>query len=217
MPTYNDALEKYSRELFAQEDAILQTIRRRIAENGLPQITVKPEEGRFLQFITSLGGVRKALEIGTLGGYSGTWIARGLASGGMLITLEREQERAELAREHFKLAGVADRVSVRVGDAHQLLESLAPEGPFDLIFIDAEKEGYLRYLDWALVNIAPGGLVAGHNAFSHGDVVDSDIQTERAHVLRQFNQRLAQDQRLVSLIYPAGDGLAVGYLKKEQS
>jgi caffeoyl-CoA O-methyltransferase len=217
MPTYNEALETYTRELFAQEDEILQAIRRRIAEAGLPQITVKPEEGRFLQFITSLGGVQKALEIGTLGGYSGTWIARGLAPGGSLITLEREENRAELAREHFRLAGVAERVSVQVGDAHRLLQSLSPVGPFDLIFIDAEKEGYLQYLDWALANLAPGGLVAGHNAFSHGDVVDAANQTERAHVLREFNQRLAQDQRLVSLIYPAGDGLAVGYLKKAES
>jgi caffeoyl-CoA O-methyltransferase len=213
MPTYNESLEKYSRELFAAEDDVLQTIRSRIAESGLPQITVKPEEGRFLQFITAVAGVRKALEIGTLGGYSGTWIARGLAPGGNLITLEREQERAELAREHFKLAGVADQVSVRVGDAHQLLPELTALGPFDLIFIDAEKEGYLGYLDWALANLASEGLVAGHNAFSHGDVVDEANQSERAVVLREFNRRLAQDSRLVSLIYPAGDGLAIGYLR----
>jgi len=210
MPTYDELLEKYSRDLFAPEDEVLKTIRSRIAENGMPQITVNPEEGRFLQFITAAARVRKALEIGTLGGYSGTWIARGLAAGGMLITLEREQERADLAREHFKLAGVEQQVSVRVGDAHTLLKGLDAEGLFDLIFIDAEKEGYLRYLDWALEHLSQGGLVAGHNAFSHGDIVNPDVQTERAVVLREFNRRLAQDPRLISLIYPAGDGLAIG-------
>jgi caffeoyl-CoA O-methyltransferase len=215
MPTYSNALEQYSRDLFAREDEILQTIRSRIVENGLPQITVQPEEGRFLQFITAAAGVHKALEIGTLGGYSGTWIARGLAPGGTLITLEKEPDRADLAREHFKLAGLAEKVSVRVGNAHEMLSDLYREGPFDLIFIDAEKEGYVRYLEWALDHLSPGGLVAGHNAFSHGDIVDPAAQSERLRVLREFNQRLAGDPRLVSLIYPAGDGLAIGWLRHE--
>ncbi len=210
MPTYDEALEGYTRSLFGQEDEIMQTIRAQIAVRGLPQITVKPEEGRFLQFITAAARVRKALEIGTLGGYSGTWITRGLAPGGRLITLEREEAHAAVAREHFKLAEVDDRVTVLVGDAHDLLPGLSIDGPYDLIFIDAEKEGYGRYLDWALDNLALGGLVAGHNAFSHGAVVDAEDQSERAVVLRNFNQRLAQDTRMVSVIFPSGDGIAIG-------
>ena len=210
MPTYNEALELYTRSLFGQEDEILQTIRTQIAARGLPQITVKPEEGRFLQFITAAAGVRRALEIGTLGGYSGTWIARGLAPGGNLVTLEREEAHAAVAREHFKLAGVEELVTVQVGDAHALLPRLSASGPYDLVFIDAEKEGYGGYLDWALENLAPGGLVAGHNAFSHGAVIDEADQSERAVVLREFNRKLAQDRRLVSVIFPAGDGLAIG-------
>jgi caffeoyl-CoA O-methyltransferase len=210
MPTYNEGLERYARSMFGQEDEILQMIRAQIAARGLPPITVKPEEGRFLQFITAAAGVRRALEIGTLGGYSGTWIARGLASGGSLVTLERDEAHAAVAREHFRLAGVEERVTVKVGDAHALLPGLSASGPYDLVFIDAEKEGYGRYLDWALENLAPGGLVAGHNAFSHGAVIDEEDLSERAVVLREFNRRLAQDERLVSVIFPAGDGIAVG-------
>ncbi len=113
------------------------------------------------------------MEIGTLGGYSGTWIARGLPDDGRLITIETNPEHASVAEHKFRLAGLAERVDIRVGDAHQLLPELSIEGPFDLIFIDAEKKGYPAYLDWALENLQPGGIVAGHNAFGHGAVVDA--------------------------------------------
>jgi predicted O-methyltransferase YrrM len=209
MPTYNDALEAYLRHHFGREDDALSKIRAQIPVRGLPAITVKPEEGAFLQFLAAISNARNALEIGTLGGYSGTWIARGLVDGGRLITLEVEDKHAQVAQEHFKLAGVADKVEIKVGNAHDLLPTLIDEGPFDFVFIDAEKEGYLAYLDWALQNLAPGGVVAAHNAFRHGDIVNSTNQEERTKVMRVFNQRLADDPRLISTIFPAGDGMAV--------
>ena len=214
MPTYDDNLEGYLRELFAVEDDVLITIRENIAAHGLPQRTIKPEEGRFLEFIVAASGVRLALEIGTLGGYSGTWIARGLRDDGRLITIEEDPERAAVAEENFRLAGFAQRVDIRVGDAHQLLPELSTEGPFDFVFIDAEKEGYPAYLDWALENLQPGGIVAGHNAFGHGDVVDAADTSERTEALRAFNRRLAEDPRMVSLIFPAGDGTAFAVRRK---
>ena len=214
MPTYDNKLEGYLRELFAAEDEVLISIRENIAAHGLPQITINPEEGRFLEFIVAASGARLALEIGTLGGYSGTWIARGLTDDGRLITLEQNPEHAAVAKENFRLAGFAECVDVRVGDAHQLLPELSAEGPFDFIFIDAEKVGYPAYLDWALENLHPGGIVAGHNAFSHGDVVDATDTSEQTEALRAFNRRLAEDPRMISLIFPAGDGTAFAVRRK---
>jgi caffeoyl-CoA O-methyltransferase len=214
MPTYDDALEAYLRDNFAIEDDALRTIRENIATRGLPQITLKPEEGRFLEFIAAASGARLVLEIGTLGGYSGTWIARALPDNGRLITIEVNPEHALVAENNFQLAGLAERVDIRVGDAHQMLPELSAEGPFDLIFIDAEKEGYPAYLDWALENLQAGGIVAGHNAFGHGGVVDTEDASERTEALRAFNRRLAEDPRMVSLIFPAGDGTALALRKK---
>ena len=218
MPTYNDVLEKYIRETFAAEDEILQTIRSEIPIRGLPEITIRPEEGRFLQFIVAASGARQAVEIGTLGGYSGVWIAPrglpGLAIGEKLITLEISEKHAAVAADHFELAGVADQVDLRVGDAHELLEVLAQEGPFELVFIDAEKEGYPAYLDWAEANLRPRGIVAGHNAFGFGTIGDSDASDPEVAPIRLFNERLASDDRFISTIFPAGDGIAMGVLRK---
>ena len=214
MPIYNDELENYVRDTFAVEDEILSTIRAEIPKRGLPAITVRPEEGRFLQFLVAASGARFALEIGTLGGYSGVWIARGLPPGGRLITLELSQEHAAVATDHFEMAGVTDKIDLRVGDAHDLLDELAFEGPFDFVFIDAEKEGYPAYLDWAETNLRPRGIVAGHNAFRHGAIVDSSDPDPRVTATRTFNERIANDDRYISIVFPAGDGTAVAVLRK---
>jgi predicted O-methyltransferase YrrM len=141
MTVYNDQVSAYIRELFVEEDEALRWAREDSQNRGLPTINVKAEEGRFLQFLVRACGARRALEIGTLGGYSGIWIARGLAPDGWLITLEKEPEHARLAREHFAAAGLSDRVEVRVGPASELLARLTIEAPFDFVFIDADKLG----------------------------------------------------------------------------
>ncbi len=215
MATYSDAISSYIRQTFAREDEVLAHIRQAIPERGLPAITVQPEEGRFLQFLATVCDSHLALEIGTLGGYSGVWIARGLASGGRLITIEKIPARATVAREHFQLAGVAERVEVRVGNAHDLLPGLGSEGPFDFIFIDAEKQGYPAYLDWAVVNLRPGGVLAAHNAFRHGAVVDPSHHDPATKAIRNFNRRLADHPHVVSAVFPAGDGIAIAVFRGE--
>jgi predicted O-methyltransferase YrrM len=209
MITYNAELSQYIADLFVHHDPGLERAWEDTPRRGLPAISVKPEEGRFLQFLVRAIGTRNAVEMGTLGGYSGIWIARGLAPGGKLITLEQEPRHAKIAQEHFETAGVADRIEILVGDAHQSLESLGDKGPFDFIFIDAEKTGYQEYFDWALENARLGGVIAAHNAFRHGSVINQKENDDNTVAMRAFNRRVASEPRVISTIYPAGDGTLV--------
>jgi caffeoyl-CoA O-methyltransferase len=149
------------------------------------------------------------VEIGTLGGYSGIWIARGLLPGGKLITLEKEPDRAEFARDHFGMAGLSEIVEVRAGNAHVLLHSLRGEGPFDFVFIDADKTGYEAYFNWALDNVRAGGVIAAHNAFRGGGVVEVPGVDESTATIQAFNRRVANEPRVISTVYPAGDGMVL--------
>ncbi len=209
MTTYNADLSRYIKDLFAIHDQGLERAWTDTPRRGLPAISVKPEEGRFLQFLVRAIGARKAVELGTLGGYSGIWIARGLANGGKLITLEKEPRHAEIAQEHFAAAGVSDRVEIRVGDAHQSLAGLVKDGPYDFVFIDAEKPGYPGYFDWALENTRLGGVIAAHNAFRGGSVTDPNENDANTTAIRAFNRRVAGESRVISTIYPAGDGTLI--------
>jgi caffeoyl-CoA O-methyltransferase len=209
MTVYNEPISQYIQDLFVPKDDAQRFILADSSRQGLPPINVKPEEGRFLQFLVRACGVLKAVEIGTLGGYSGTWIARGLSNGGRLITLEKELKHAEIARQHFAAAGVLDKVDIRIGDAHQTLETLSAEAPFDFVFIDAEKTGNDAYYDWAIINVRQGGVIACHNAFRKGSVAGQGTPDEYTDAMSAFNRRLADDPRLISTIFPAGDGTLV--------
>jgi caffeoyl-CoA O-methyltransferase len=208
MTVYNAAISEYIRDLFAQEDEALRFIRQNTPERGLPDISITAEEGRFLSLLVHACQARIVLEIGTLGGYSGTWIARALPPGGKLITLEKSGLHAQVAEEHFQRAGVSDRVEIRVGDAHQLLSKLNPQAPFDMIFIDAEKPGYPEYYAWALDHVRRGGLITAHNALWGGAVI-GEHSGEGINYVREFNLLVARDERVASTIYPAGDGTLV--------
>ncbi len=209
MTVYNSEISQYITDLFVGEDEALKWIRQDSQAKGLPTISVKPEEGRFLQFLVHACGARRAVEVGTLGGYSGTWIARGLPGDGKLITLEKDTYHAQVAHDHFAKTGVAERVEIRVGDAHQLLRQLIPEGPYDFIFIDAEKVGYLDYLEWAVANLHDGGVIAAHNAFRGGSILDANTSDETNQAMQAFNRLVAQNPSLISTIFPAGDGTLV--------
>lgn len=209
-PDVQRHLVAYVRQWFAPEDDVLTAVRQNTRDQGLPEIQIRPEEGQMLQFLARLVGARQILEIGTLAGYSGIWLARGLPPGGRLLTLEADPKHATIAQQHFKLAGVADRVKVKRGNAHDTLKTL--RGPYDMVFIDAEKEGYPAYLEWCLSNVRPGGLIAAHNAFRGGRLVAPDNDAGMIG-LRSFLQTLSTDKRLVSTIIPVGDGFAVALLK----
>lgn len=208
MTVYNEDISNYITELFAQEDEDLSFIRHNSHREGLPEINISPEEARFLQLLVRIARTRLALEIGTLGGYSGTWIARGLQPGGRLITIEKSQRHVEVARQHFVRAGVQEQVDLRQGDAHQLLPALAKLAPYDFVFIDADKVGYSTYFEWAVQNVRPGGVICAHNALWGGSVV-GEYEGEAVNYAREFNQLAAGHPQVSSSIYPAGDGLLV--------
>lgn len=209
MTHYNDRLADYITSLFAPQDTATTRALTESPQRGLPAISIQPEEGKFLQLLVRACGARKAVEIGTLGGFSGIWIARGLLPGGKLVTLEKEAKHAAVARDHFEAAAVSDRVEIRIGDAHESLKSLANEGPFDFVFIDAEKTGYDAYYEWAMANVRLGGVIAAHNAFRSGAVADPANREADTEVMRAFNAKVAADSRGLASIYPAGDGTVV--------
>lgn len=201
-------LDDYIDSTFVQEDDALRWIQAEATRSGLPAISVRPYEGRLLQMLVHMNAARNVVEIGALAGYSGTWLARALPPDGKLHTLEKNSKHASIARSSFVRAGVADRVELWEGDSHTSLEKLAAHKPFDLVFIDADKNSYPAYLEWAAANLRPGGMLAAHNAFRSGRVLAPESDDDRA--MLAFNQLLANDSRFESFILAIGDGMAVG-------
>lgn len=206
-----EAIDHYISQLFAPEDAALAHIQAEANRNNMPDISIQAFEGRLLQFLAQTVNARKIVEIGTLAGYSGAWLARALPSDGKLITLDVSEKHANVARANFANAGLSEKIEVRQGDARDLLRKLANEAPFDMVFIDADKDNYPFYLEWAIENVRQGGLIAAHNALRHGKIIAPDNDLDRAMV--EFNKRIAEDTRLSSFILAVGDGMAVS-LKK---
>lgn len=208
MDQQTDTLNQYVTELFATEDDVLQFIQEETRRNDMPQINLSPDEGRLLQFLAQAVGARKAVEIGTLAGYSGTWLARALPDDGKLYTLEASSKHAQVARASFERAGLNGKVELLEGAALDNLNRIEQHGPFDFIFIDADKGTYPQYLAWALENLRVGGMVTAHNAFAGGRVVrEGDDYAREMHT---FNQLMAREPRLSSTIIAVGDGMAAG-------
>ena len=204
----DDKLERYVTELFAAEDPILSKIRARHAAENLPTINVSPEEGKLLQLLLLLIGAKHVLEIGSLGGYSGVWLARALPDNGTLTTIEKDAHHARIAREAFASAGLSKNVQLIEGAALDVLPTLSPG--FDAVFIDADKEPLPKYFDWGMRLLRRGGLLLCDNAFFHGAAVDPSDRSGPALGVRGFNELAARDPRLVATIIPVRDGLVVG-------
>ncbi len=201
-------LERYVTELFAAEDPILSKIRARHAAANLPAINVSPEEGKLLHLLLLSIQAKRVLEIGSLGGYSGVWLARALPPSGKLITIERDPRHAGIAREAFRTAGLEERVELIEGGALEVLPTLSPG--FDAVFIDADKGPLPRYFDWGMRLLRRGGLLLCDNAFFHGAALDENDRSDNAIGVRAFNRLAAADPRLVATIIPVRDGLVVG-------
>jgi caffeoyl-CoA O-methyltransferase len=207
------ALAAWADSVYQPEDDVLREIRARSDAAGLPPIHVGPFDGLHLEVLARAAGVRRAVEIGTLGGYSGVCLLRGMAPDGVLHTFELEAPRAELARESFARAGLLPRARIHVGRALERLGDVEGEGPFDLVFVDADKTGYPAYLAWAEEHLRRGGLLVADNTFGFGHVHEerpAGESPEAMAALRAFSERLARGGRFRATILPTAEGLSVG-------
>jgi caffeoyl-CoA O-methyltransferase len=208
-------VDGYLDGLFGPPDPVLRAALDRAEAAGLPAIQVSATHGRLLHVLALARGARSILEIGTLAGYSTIWLARALPEDGHLVSIEHEPRHAEVARTNLASAGLADRTEVRVGPAIDVLADLerTGEGPFDLVFIDADKPPYADYLEAAVRLSRPGTLIVADNVVRRGRVLDADSGDDAVEGLRRFNAAVARDPRLTSaLVQTIGaknhDGLA---------
>ncbi len=205
-------VDEYYADLFGASDATLEAALEAARAAGLPEIAVSPNQGKLLMLLARLQRASAILEVGTLGGYSTIWLARGVSSDGRVVTLEVDPKFADVARSNLDNAGVGDRVEVLVGDARQTIAGL--KGPFDLIFIDADKESYPDYFVRALDLSRVGTLIIADNVVREGAVIDPDSDDERVQGVRRFNELVAAEPRVdataVQMVGPKGyDGFAV--------
>lgn len=199
--------------MFAQEDDGLRQALITAKEAGLPQIQISPIQGKLLQLLAIACHARNILEIGSLAGYSGIWLARALPPGGRLITLEINPKHAEIVRQSFVRAGVGDRAEVRVGNALEFLPRLGNDAPFDLVFIDADKPSYPQYLDWALRLTRPGSIIVADNCIRSGEALrePEQVRDEGTAALAEYNKRIANNPRLLSLALAMDDDYMDGF------
>jgi predicted O-methyltransferase YrrM len=193
-----DNIEHYTSGLLATSDAHLKAALEASVKGGLPSIQVSPVEGKLLAILAQTVGAKRILEIGTLGGYSTIWLARTLPSGGRLISLEADPKHAEVARGNIARAGLADRVEIRQGLAIESLPKIAAEriGPFDLTFIDADKQSTWEYFDWAVRLSRSGSLIVVDNVIRHGALIDESSSDQNVIGMRRFCENLARDKRV---------------------
>ena len=207
--------DRYITALFAAEDEALRTARQEMQREGLPGINVSASEGKLLHVLALLGSPRRILEIGTLGGYSAIWLARALPPDGKLVSLELDAHHADVARRNLERAGLAQKVEVRVGPAAESLTRMAAEGEplFDMVFIDADKDGYVEYLKLAVPLVREGGLILGDNTLP-----DAVLDPAADSGTKRYNAAVAARSDLVSIIVPVLrnqgiDGLCISIKK----
>ncbi|MCD2109803.1 O-methyltransferase [Rhodococcus rhodochrous] len=190
------ATDNYLTDVLIGDDPALSSALEANAAAELPPIDVSAPQGKFLHLLARIRGARRVLEIGTLGGYSTIWLARAVGESGRVVTLEYEPRHAEVARANLDRAGVGDRVDIRVGPALDSLPGLVDEDPFDLVFIDADKENNSNYVRAALGLSRPGTVIVVDNVVRAGAIVDQDSGDERVRASRDVLELLAQEPRL---------------------
>ncbi len=203
---------QYIRDVFTDVSPAMEEADRQAKLQNLP-IHIGAEEGKILQMILQWSNVKKMVEIGTLTGYSSLWFARAVGADGHVYTAETQDKFVDISRDVFTQAGVDDRVTVIHGDARDCLTKIEAEGPFDAVFIDADKIFYLDYLEWAEANVRKGGLIIGDNTFLFDavflDELPKGVRPLAKKVMVEFNQRLADPERYESMMIPTKEGITI--------
>jgi len=219
-PALFESVDQYISQLFHDEDDCLKATEQSIIESGIPQISISPNQGKFLQLLAKLCNAKKILEIGTLGGYSTIWMARALPEDGKLITLEIDQKHAEVAQQNFNRCGLASSIEIRLGKAIEVLPQLQATGagPFDMIFIDADKSPYTEYFQWALQLSKPGTLIIADNVIREGKVLLEESPDEMVSGVKRFNEYLSKCTEVTATIFQTvgakeHDGMAMAIVK----
>ena len=214
-------VDDYISNLLAPEDAVLTETIESLDRENIPQISVTANQGKFLQILLLLGNAKTVLELGTLGGYSTIWLGRALPEDGKVISLEIDENHAMVARQNIEKAGLSHKVEVRVGKALELLPRMVDngEGPFDMIFIDADKPPYAEYFKLALSLSRPGTLIICDNVIRDGKVLDPNHPDERVQGVRRFNQLLADTPQVTATILQTVgpkdyDGMAIAVVNR---
>ncbi len=215
-----ESVDHYVSGLWGDQDEALIVAERSIVEAGLPQISVSPNQGKFLHVLARLCKANRILEIGTLGGYSTIWMARALPSSGRLISLELDPLHASVARKNIIHAGLDSLVEIRIGKALDSLAQMKAENvlPFDMIFIDADKPPYAEYFQWALQLSKSGTLIVADNVIREGKVLDATSSDPMVQGAQRFNQLLASHPGVTAtIIQTVGlkehDGMAIAVVK----
>jgi caffeoyl-CoA O-methyltransferase len=213
-------VDKYIGDLFIAPDEALTAAEQSHVLENIPHINVSPNLGKFLHLIAKLSNAKNILEVGTLAGYSTIWMARALQSGGKLVSLEIDPHHAAVARKNIDQAGLSSKVEIRVGKAIELLPALVNEnaGPFDMIFIDADKPPYTEYFEWALKLSRPGTVIIADNVIRDGKVLDPNQEDPMVKGAQRFNRALAANPNVTATILQTigvkeYDGMAIAIVK----
>lgn len=191
-------VDSYFSQLFCLDIDLFSQIQKNCQNEGLPEISVSACQGKFLQMLVMISKAQRVLEIGTLGGYSGVWLSLSLPETGKLVTIESDEKHAQVAQKNFELAKVANKVEIICDDAKNALKRMTENNclPFDMVFIDADKQSYPQYLNYALQLSHSGTIIIGDNAVREGEIIDKNSSCDRVIGMRKFLEALAADERL---------------------
>ncbi len=206
-------LQEYCEQHSGTEAEVLKKLDREThAKVMMPRMLSGHLQGQFLAMISKMCQPKRILEIGTYTGYSAIYLAQGLAEGGRLITIDINEELEEMAKRYWTEAGVREKIDHRIGNGLELIPDI--DGPFDLVFIDADKKNYSNYYDLIIDKMAPGGIILADNVLWSGKVIDKSAKDKDTVAIREFNQKVQEDDRVDNMLLPLRDGIMMARMKK---